>query len=69
MTPARQTIQPDMVETLEAVAAKGVHLGIVSGSDIVKVSEQVGEKIAKDCEYCFSENGLLAMKKGVEFAR
>jgi len=31
-----------MVDCLKAVTAKGVHIGIVSGSDIAKVSEQVG---------------------------
>ena len=39
LTPARQSIQPDMVEALNATMAKGVHCGIVSGSDIVKVTE------------------------------
>ena len=69
LTPARQTIQPIMTETLNALMAKGIHVGIVSGSDIVKVSEQIGEDMVKKSEYCFSENGLLAMKNGVEFAR
>ena len=58
-----------MVETLNALMAKGIHVGIVSGSDINKVAEQVGMDIVKASEYCFSENGLLAMKKGEEFAR
>jgi phosphomannomutase len=42
LTPARQSIQQDMVECLKAVSDKGIILGIVSGSDIVKVTEQVG---------------------------
>ena len=58
-----------MIETLEACWAKGVHIGIVSGSDVVKVTEQVGKAIVDKAEFCFSENGLLAMKKGVEFNR
>lgn len=69
LTPARQTIQPEMIETLDAVMAKGIHVGIVSGSDIKKVSEQVGEDMVNKVEYCFSENGLLAMKNGKEFAK
>lgn len=69
LTPARQTIQPIMTETLNALMAKGIHVGIVSGSDIVKVSEQIGVDMVNKSEYCFSENGLLAMKNGVEFAR
>lgn len=58
-----------MLNTLDACMAKGIHLGIVSGSDIAKVEEQVGKELVQKCEYCFSENGLLAMQKGVEFDR
>ena len=58
-----------MIQTLDACLAKGIHLGIVSGSDIVKVEEQVGKALIEKCEYTFSENGLLAMKKGKDFAR
>ena len=50
-----------MLDTLDSCMEKGIHLGIVSGSDIVKVEEQVGKELVKKCEYCFSENGLLAM--------
>merc|ERR550514_1227343 len=32
-----------MIETLDKMVKAGVHLGIVSGSDIVKVTEQIGE--------------------------
>lgn len=69
MTPARQSIQPDFVETYNACVNAGVHMGIVSGSDIVKVTEQVGQDIVDRSIYCFSENGLLAMKNGKEFAK
>eukprot|EP00356_Strombidium_inclinatum_P011961 CAMPEP_0170494996 /NCGR_PEP_ID=MMETSP0208-20121228/14958_1 /TAXON_ID=197538 /ORGANISM="Strombidium inclinatum, Strain S3" /LENGTH=176 /DNA_ID=CAMNT_0010771125 /DNA_START=25 /DNA_END=555 /DNA_ORIENTATION=- len=69
LTPARQSIQEDMRETLDAMIAKGVHLGIVSGSDIKKVEEQVGSDVVNKALYTFSENGLLAMKQGKEFAR
>ena len=60
LSPARQSIQPEMVETYNACIAKGLHMGIVSGSDIKKVSEQVSEDIIKNSIYTFSENGLLA---------
>ena len=69
LTPARNTIQPEMIETLEACVAKGVHIGIVSGSDIAKVTEQISQDLVDKSIYCFSENGLLAMKNGKEFAR
>ena len=67
LSPARQSIQPDMVEAYNACIAKGVHMGIVSGSDYGKVSQQVGLDIVNKSIYCFCENGLLAMKNGVEF--
>ena len=68
LTPARNSIQQDMLDTLAAVRAKGVHLGIVSGSDLCKVTEQVRQDTIDGCEYCFPENGLMAMKNGKQFA-
>ncbi len=53
-----------MVDTLDRMVKAGVHCGIVSGSDIKKVTEQVGQEIVDSSIYCFSENGLLALKKG-----
>jgi len=58
-----------MLDTLDALMAKGIDCGIVSGSDLVKVTEQVGAPLIPRCRYTFSENGLLALKEGVEFAR
>jgi len=69
LTPARQDIQQNMIDCLDAVKAKGVHLGIVSGSDIVKVTEQVHQAQIDKCIYTFAENGLFAMKWGKEFAK
>jgi len=57
-----------MLETLKKVHERGIHLGIVSGSDISKVVEQVTQELVNDCEYTFSENGLVAMRKGEQFA-
>jgi phosphomannomutase len=69
LTPARQSIQPDMIETYNACIANGVHMGIVSGSDYNKVLEQVGKDIVDKSVFCFCENGLLALKYGEEFAK
>lgn len=69
LSPARQSIQQDMIECLAKVEAKGIHLGIVSGSDIVKVTEQVTQDVVNRCYYTFSENGLYAMRKGEMFAK
>jgi phosphomannomutase len=62
LTPARKTIEKAMVETLKAVHERGVALGIVSGSDLNKVREQVGEEMIQLADYTFSENGLYALK-------
>lgn len=34
-----------MIDTLDAIIARGVAVGIVSGSDLTKVREQVGEEL------------------------
>jgi phosphomannomutase len=56
-----------MLDTLDAIMAKGVAVGIVSGSDLVKVKEQVGDELVKKADFTFAENGLYAMKKGQFF--
>jgi len=58
-----------MIETLQAVHERGIALGIVSGSDLHKVKEQVGDDIVAKADYTFSENGLYALKKGEFFAK
>jgi phosphomannomutase len=57
-----------MIDTLNKVIEKGISIGIVSGSDLVKVTEQVGQDMIKRADYTFSENGLVALKKGEKFA-
>ena len=41
-----------------------VNVGIVGGSDLVKIQEQLGENIVHQVDYNFSENGLVAYKDG-----
>ena len=53
-----------MLSTLEKMRAKGIHFGIVSGSDLVKVREQMTPAIADGADFMFGENGLDAYKKG-----
>merc|ERR1719310_1107444 len=38
-------------------------IGVVGGSDLVKQKEQLGDS-PNDFDYCFSENGLLAIQDG-----
>ena len=67
LTPARNTIQKNMIDTLDAIIARGVAVGIVSGSDLVKVREQVGDELIQKADFTFSENGLYTLKKGQFF--
>ena len=58
-----------MLTCIDRVRAKGIDFGIVSGSDLVKVTEQVGLDLVNSSEYCFAENGLYAMKSGQFLAK
>ncbi|KAI0708871.1 eukaryotic phosphomannomutase [Cerioporus squamosus] len=63
---ARQSISPEMTELLRALRKKAA-VGVVGGSDFVKVEEQVtppGSHILKEFDYAFAENGLTAYKLG-----
>ena len=64
LTIARSEIYEDMKQALQKMQDKGVHFGIVSGSDLPKVTEQLNELIVKNAHYCFAENGLNAFKRG-----
>ena len=64
LTPARKTIEKSMIDTLNRCIEKGIDIGIVSGSDLIKIREQVGDDLVARADYTFSENGLLALKKG-----
>lgn len=58
-----------MLATLGKMRAKGIDFGIVSGSDLVKVREQMTLEYANDADWCFAENGLDAYKKGVSIEK
>ena len=64
LTPARSKVQPNMLETLQKMQAKGIHFGIVSGSDINKVSEQLTAEVTFAAHWTFAENGLDAYEQG-----
>ncbi|CAD6264353.1 unnamed protein product [Miscanthus lutarioriparius] len=53
----------DVDDTLTA-PRKHVTLGVVGGSDLVKITEQLGKSVFTDYDYVFSENGLVAHKNG-----
>lgn len=58
LTIARSQISQSMLVTLKAMTDAGIHFGIVSGSDLPKITEQLNEDIVKNAHWCFSQNGL-----------
>lgn len=69
LTPSRLVIKPDMKEFLLQLKKKCV-IGIVGGSDLVKMEEQMGgDGCTQMYDYVFSENGLVAFKDGKEIGR
>ncbi|EEC18634.1 phosphomannomutase [Ixodes scapularis] len=64
LTKSRQVITPEMSSFLQRLRAQVV-VGIVGGSDLGKIEEQMGgSKTLADFDYVFSENGLVTHQKG-----
>ncbi|GAB2232183.1 hypothetical protein Drorol1_Dr00011210 [Drosera rotundifolia] len=63
LTMPRKVVAPDMLEFMQKLR-KVVTVGVVGGSDLVKISEQLGDTVLEDYDYVFSENGLVAHKDG-----
>lgn len=65
LTLPRKTITQEMKEFLQRVkSVKGVKLGVVGGSDLHKIREQLGSDVLDRFDYVFSENGLEAYRDG-----
>ncbi|KAK0058059.1 phosphomannomutase 1-like [Biomphalaria glabrata] len=67
LTPSRQLIRPHVEEFLQELKKK-VLVGLVGGSDFVKIAEQMGDHsdILNRFDYVFAENGLVAYKGNVQ---
>ncbi|KAG0567790.1 hypothetical protein KC19_7G161000 [Ceratodon purpureus] len=63
LTPARKNVSAKMLQFLQELR-KVVAVGVVGGSDLIKISEQLGQTAIFDYDYLFSENGLVAHKEG-----
>ncbi|RLM75417.1 hypothetical protein C2845_PM15G26350 [Panicum miliaceum] len=78
LTAPRKVVTPEMVEFMKQLrqvrieiahppalaAILHVTVGVVGGSDLVKITEQLGRTVITDYDYVFSENGLVAHKNG-----
>ncbi|KAK6920161.1 LOW QUALITY PROTEIN: Phosphomannomutase [Dillenia turbinata] len=63
LTAPRKDVTPKMLEFMRELR-KVVTVGVVGGSDLVKISEQLGSSVIDDYDYVFTENGLVAHKDG-----
>jgi phosphomannomutase len=68
LTVPRKEADDVMKAFMRALKTK-VTVGIVGGSDLVKISEQLGEGAEKEYDYLFAENGLVAFKHGELLAK
>ncbi|XP_070500151.1 phosphomannomutase [Chironomus tepperi] len=70
LTPARKSIEKEFEEFLYTKVKSKATIGVVSGSDLEKIKEQLnGDRLLKDFDYVFSENGLVFIKNGVEISK
>eukprot|EP00052_Salpingoeca_macrocollata_P027674 m.263972 g.263972 ORF g.263972 m.263972 type:complete len:329 (+) comp22768_c1_seq1:2526-3512(+) len=65
LTVPRKVIADEMYGFLQRLRSK-VTLGLVGGSDLVKIQEQMAGKAIEGFDFCFAENGLTAYKGGEE---
>ncbi|WIA33551.1 hypothetical protein OEZ86_006675 [Tetradesmus obliquus] len=67
LTVPRKTASKQTLDFLQELR-KVVKVGIVGGSDLVKIQEQLGDNVLTAYDYVFSENGLVAHKGGEQIA-
>lgn len=63
LTAPRKAVTLKMLQFMKKLG-KVVKIGVVGGSDLVKISEQLGQTVITDYSYVFAENGLVAYKDG-----
>jgi len=68
LTKPRNKITQEMINALEALKKK-VYVGAVGGSDLHKITEQIGTDMVASFDYVFSENGLYTLKEGKFLAK
>lgn len=67
LTESRQMMKENMQEFLNNKLKPEFTVGLVGGSDLAKIGEQVGKSrpdFYKDWDYVFAENGLVSYKNG-----
>lgn len=65
LTPSRRVIEPHIEDFIQLCLKPKVTVGLVGGSDITKIAEQMGgDDVVAKFDYVFAENGLVAYKNG-----
>jgi phosphomannomutase len=64
LTVPRQKVTQPILDILKQLMDKGYSVGLVGGSDLAKIQEQMGQEVSQQFDYVFSENGLVAFKNG-----
>eukprot|EP00744_Colponema_vietnamica_P007311 GILI01010537.1.p1 GENE.GILI01010537.1~~GILI01010537.1.p1 ORF type:complete len:250 (+),score=84.60 GILI01010537.1:114-863(+) len=67
LTKPRNKATPELLAFMKELRSK-VHIGVVGGSDLHKITEQLGDSVLQDFDFVFSENGLVAHKDGAKLA-
>ncbi|KAF3558142.1 hypothetical protein F2Q69_00018105 [Brassica cretica] len=62
LTAPRKEATQEMLDFIQKLR-KVVTTGLVGGSDLNKISEQLGKTVTNDFDYCFTENGLVAINE------
>ncbi|GAM20816.1 hypothetical protein SAMD00019534_039910 [Acytostelium subglobosum LB1] len=68
LTKPRNVVTAEMKQYLATLITR-VQLGVVGGSDLVKIQEQLGNDCVSKFDYLFAENGLNAFKAGAPLAQ
>ncbi|KOX72772.1 Phosphomannomutase [Melipona quadrifasciata] len=69
LTDARQPIKPSVEKFLLETVKKQFDLAVVGGSDLNKITEQLGGKsVFEKYKYVFAENGLIAFESGKQLS-
>lgn len=68
LTAPRKKATDEMLTFMQELR-KVVKVGIVGGSDLHKIAEQLGDKVVDSYDYVFAENGLVAYKDGQLLAK
>jgi len=67
LTKPRNVVTEDIRQMLQQLKKK-VCVGVVGGSDLSKIKEQLGQQIVDEYDYVFAENGLVSFHQGKQIA-